>query len=199
MRCDVFFDVSVGVEQFFHDWEAGDSCTDNEVRDLSGGTCDSSNACTCTADSTSQKIGDFEALECSGYNSCRSSALEKKKDHFFKFSDPSSYLLCSGWSSCRNWNVENVGAACCTNAQTCHTGSKIHMTSEPSRCTNDICCAEYEACKLSEFRGVHSLSCSGNFACDTLDVEVEREPWMCWCRLDIVPPRYVILGHVYPW
>lgn len=165
---------------------AADACDDAELADLKAGTCTSSQACTCTAGSLAQTIGSFNKnlLECSGYDSCRSAA-QHHNANFFKFKDPSSYLVCKGYHSCREfWNVENVGAACCTASDSCYNGAKIHLTQDASsRCINDICCSAYRACSQSEFKHVHSLSCSGNLACQSLTVDVERDPCQWLVRL----------------
>ncbi|CAK8993093.1 unnamed protein product [Durusdinium trenchii] len=127
--------------------QPADKCTAQEEEDLNKGTCGADSACRCTPDPDGQSIGPFNlgGLRCAGQNSCRSdSNAQADKDKFFTFSDSSNYLDCSGRESCRVfWNVQNVGAACCSDQNACHNEARIH-----------------------------SLFCADNGACDQIDAEI---------------------------
>ena len=179
------WDSESKVGSTFFGQKRADECVagSQEDIDLNAGTCSVDNACVCTPDPDPQIIGPFDngVLDCGGQNSCSSdSSAAGDRDKFFQFADSSDYLDCSGQNSCRVfWNVENVGAACCTGQNSCFNQVQIHLDdSGSSQCTNDMCCSGTNACKLSEVTGVDSLLCAGDNACDQIDADISGDPWM---------------------
>ncbi|CAK9101386.1 unnamed protein product, partial [Durusdinium trenchii] len=167
------------VDSTFFGQKRNDECVpgSQEDIDLNAGTCGADGACVCTPDPDPQTIGPFNngVLDRGGQGSCSSdSSAAADRSKFFQFADSSNYLDCSGQNSCRVfWNVENVGAACCTGQNSCFNQVQIHMDDTGgSQCTNDMCCSGINACKQSEVRGVDNLLCADNGACDQIDAEI---------------------------
>lgn len=102
-----------------------------------------------------------------------------KKTYTFK--DGNDFMTCKGYQSCVNdWFVENVAAVCCSVAsesgQSCKGIAKFTMTTdESSSYTHDACCDGYQTCDGdSEFKGVNSMSCRAENACDDSTFELAR-------------------------
>lgn len=82
--------------------------------------------------------------------------------------------------------MENVGAVCCSVAsesgQCCSSTAKFSLAAaETSGCTPDACCDGYQTCDSSEFKGLNSLSCRAENACDATTFELAKN---LYCNTD---------------
>ena len=104
---------------------------------------------------------DQGGLRCSGLFACGDLVGT------WEFQNSSNFLSCTGIGSCGfNFVVENVGAVCCDNEQSC-SGAAFALTTDPaSNCTQDACCRGGNSCSTGQqLFNVNSLYCTGEQAC----------------------------------
>ena len=131
-----------------------------DINDINSGLCEGSFRCfQCSFDASNSTVPTNAPrfpdgrLLCKGHKStCVMGGSDK-----IIFKSSGDYLECIG--GCRPWNVEGVGAVCCSGDFAC-LGSSTSLA--PGPCQNDVCCSGDGACSSGladpTFTGVRSLS-----------------------------------------
>lgn len=83
--------------------------------------------------------------------------------NFFEFWSSKDHLNCQG-TACSQFNVHNMGAACCDGPDACKR-SNFQFNGENKCGFADVCCRGTRTCEDGIFTGVRSMACSGSHAC----------------------------------
>ena len=162
-----------------------------DINDIDSGNCGKDECTSCVLSAGGTPIPTDNAngwdqgfLECKNLprtlaNGSGSSCSGVSTDgRFYMFQDSNDYLICDGYQTCRPlWNVENVGAVCCSGHETCQANRIVlNDGSDPENpkgtCSNDLCCDGFASCAVSEFIGIGSISCRGQATCFNTNFEL---------------------------